>query len=319
MIPKVKKTTKKYDNVDLLKAEPFLEMVNVKVEEDEHVMKLAKDKNVALIAFIAPYVTVRISPVEEARAFIGLPEEFGIEALIELLKEADIKNAYLLVNSPGGIMSSTYKIARAIRSNLDHIVTFVPHIAASGGTLLALTGNEIVMGSMSHLTPLDVQIHYKGATVSAATFMRFFSRASKWFEKIRPEEAPYPHRALADRLDPFLMEEWSGFLDTAISYVSEILKLTGYKNSEEIAQKLVLAFPSHGYVITKDKAREIGLNVKNSEESKEIWNIMRYWLSKYIMEEEITHCIRYVLPTTAGKKGQDTLRKEEENAAKERT
>ena len=105
-------------------------------------------------------------------------------------------------------------------------------------------------------------------------------------------------------------------MDTAISYVNEILKLTGYKDSEEIAQKLVLTFPSHGYVITRDKAREIGLNVKDSEEFKEMWSIMRYWLSKYIFEEEITHCIRYTLPT-AGKRSQDTLRKEEGNAAKE--
>jgi len=316
MTPKGNKT-RKYDNpTDLLKAEPLLEMVNVKVEDDKPVVKLAEDKNVALIAFIAPYVAVRISPVEEARAFIGLPDEFGIEAVIELLKEADVKNAYLLVNSPGGAMASSYKIARAIRSNLEYIVTFVPHIAASGGTLLALTGNEIVMGSMSHLTPLDAQIRYKGTTVSAATFMRFFSRASKWFERIRPEEAPYPQRALADKLDPFLMEEWSGLMNTAISYVSEILKLTGYKDSEEIAQKLVLEFPSHGYVITRDRAREIGLNVKNSEEFKRVWSIMRYWLSRYIFEEEMTHCIRYVIPT-AVKRSQDTPRKEEENAAKE--
>ncbi|MGQ9631485.1 MAG: hypothetical protein ACUVXI_14420 [bacterium] len=104
-------------------------------------------------------------------------------------------------------------------------------------------------------------------------------------------------------------------MDTAISYVSEILELTGYEDSEEIAQKLVLAFPTHGYVIARDKAREIGLNVKDSEECKEIWNIMRYWLSKYIFKEEITHCIRYVLPTV-GKKNQDAFRKEEENATK---
>jgi hypothetical protein len=304
MISRMNKNLKLNTSEDLLRLEPLLEIVNVKTEEDECIVKLAEDKNVALIAFIAPYVAVRVSPVEEARAFIGLPDEFGIEVLIELLKKVGVKGAYLLVNSPGGAMSSTYKIAKAIRSTLDNIISFVPHIAASGGTLLALTGNEIVMGSMSHLTPLDVQIRYKGTSVSAATFVRFFSRASKWFEKIAPEEAPYPQRALADKLDPFLMEEWSGFMDTAISYVSEILELVGYKNSEEIAERLVWTFPSHDYVITRNKARDIGLNVKDSEEFKETWSIMRYWLSKYIFEEEITHCIRYVLPI-AGKRGQE--------------
>jgi len=290
-------------------------VVNVKVEEDERLTQLAEEKNVALIAFIAPYVPVRVSPIKEVSAAISLPDEFGIEALVELLNEAGVKNAYLLVNSLGGAMTSSYKIARAIRSTLDNIVSFVPHIAASGGTLLALTGNEIVMGPMSHLTPLDVQMRYKGTTVSAATFMRFFARASKWFERITPEEAPYPYKALADKLDPFLMEEWSGFMDLAISYVGEILELAGYEDNEETAQNLVLTFPSHSYVITRDRAREIGLSVKDSEDFKDIWNTMRYWLSKYVFKEEITHCIRYVLPTV-GKKSQDATR-EEENATKE--
>ena len=34
---------------------------------------------------------------------------------------------------------------------------FIPHIAASKGTLIALVGNKIVMGEMAHLSPIDVQ------------------------------------------------------------------------------------------------------------------------------------------------------------------
>ena len=93
------------------------------------------------------------------------------------MNKIGIKHAYLLVNSPGGTMISAYKIARAIRSTFDRITAFVPHAAASGGTLLALAGNEIVMGPMSYLTPLDVQIRYKGGFISATTFMKFFSRS----------------------------------------------------------------------------------------------------------------------------------------------
>lgn len=276
--------------------ELLAKVVNAKPEEDQLLVKLAQDKKVALIAFIAPYVGVRISPVEEAMAFISLPDEFGVEALVKELNGADVKKAYLLVNSPGGAMGSAYKIARAIRTSLDHIVTFVPHVAASGGTLLALTGNEIIMGPMSHITPLDVQLDYKGSSVSAATFMRFFTRATGWFEKIAPDEAPYPRKALADKLDPFLMEEWSGLMETTMDYVSDILELAGYEEKEEIAQRLVMAFPSHGYVITRERAAEIGLNVKAPEKFEHIWDIMRYWLSKYMFEQEMTHCIRYVLP-----------------------
>jgi hypothetical protein len=265
------------------------DVINTKPEEDEIVCALSSQENVALIAFIAPYVGVRISPIEEARASIGLPDEFGVEALVKKLEAA-------LVNSLGGSLASSYKIARAVRMCLEEIITFVPHIAASGGTLLALTGNEIVMGPMSHITPLDVQISYKGTQVSASSFMHFFTRASRWFEKATPEESPYPKRALADKLDPLIMEGWGGLTTTATEYVAEILDLAGYEESEEIAKLFVIGFPSHNYIITAKKARDIGLKVRPASDFQQTWDVMRHWLSRYIFEQEMLHCIRYVLP-----------------------
>lgn len=285
------------------------DLVNVKQEEDKVIQKLADEEQVALISFIAPYVGVRISPIEESRVLISIPDEFGVEALVKTLKDEEIKRAYLLVNSPGGSMESSYKIARAFQMCLDEIVTFVPHVAASGGTLLSLIGKKIVMGPMSHITPLDVQLAYKGTTISAATFMRFFARASHWFETITQDEAPYPQKALADKLDPFIMEEWSGLIDTAVDYVKEILSLAGYKKDAEIAEQLVMAFPTHNYVITSQKAREIGLNVKDSSDFQKAWEVMRHWLSKYMFEQQVTHCIRYALPRSTIKTGENSGKK----------
>lgn len=273
-------------------------IINCKPEEDPHIKALAAREKVALIAFIAPRVSVRISPVEEASASIGLLDEFGVEALVSRLREAKVKKAYLLVNSPGGTMSSSYKIARAIGASVESVTTFVPHIAASGGTLLALVGNEIVMGPMSHITPLDVQTIYKHERVSAASAMRFFERATRWFEKSTPEEAPYPQRALTDKLDPYLMEEWTGIMGAMMDYVVRVLKLTGLDEpkAKEIADKIVASYPTHSYVIDLDEAQKIGLNAKDSAEWPETWDIMRHWLGKYLAEPEMTHCIRFVLP-----------------------
>jgi ATP-dependent protease ClpP protease subunit len=278
--------------------ELFIGMANAKPEEDEIVCNWANETGVALIAFISPYVYVRVSPIESVAASISLADEFGVETVVNELRKANIKKAYLLVNSLGGAMGSSYKIARALRMCLDEITVFVPHIAASGGTLLALTGNRIVMGPMSHITPLDVQIGYKGANISMATFQRFFVRASRWFERVTPEEAPYPQRAMADMLDPFIMEEWSGIMSTAVEYVDEILKLSGYKEHKGIAETLVAGFPTHAYVITPDKGKDMGLNIEDSSKFDEEWKIMRYWLGKYLMEEATTHCIRYAIPKT---------------------
>jgi hypothetical protein len=246
------------------------------------------------------YTSVRVSPVHEARARINLFDEFAIEEALRVLSTRGVKKAFLLVNSLGGGLDSSYKIACAVRQSFDEITTFVPHVAASGGTLLALSGNRIVMGAMSNITPLDVQIPYKSTTISAATFMRSFQRCQKWFEKMTPEEAPYPPKALTDKLDPFLMEEWNGYMTTSQHYVTEILKAVGYENPGNMADNLVTKYPSHSYVINRQKAAELGLRAEDAAQHKKSWEVMRYWLGQYLFEQTVTHCVRYAFPEEAG-------------------
>jgi len=62
---------------------------------------------------------------------------------------------YILIHSPGGYVSSAYIIASVLRETFDQMVAFVPHIAASGATLIAISCNEIVMGDISQLSPID--------------------------------------------------------------------------------------------------------------------------------------------------------------------
>jgi Serine dehydrogenase proteinase len=280
------------------------DVINCNAEDDPLITGFADSEKTALIAFIAPRVPVRVSPVQTARASIGLLDEFGVEALVNKLAAAKVKRAYLLVNSPGGAMDSSYKIALAVRQALDHITTFVPHVAASGGTLLALTGNEIYMGPMSHITPLDTQVYFDGAFVSATSSYRFFQRALEWFEKITPDEAPYPQRALTDKLDPYIMEEWNGVIETMTDYVREILTLSGYGDkATTIAQRLVTRYPIHQYVINEQKAKGLGLNIKDAADNNNAWLVMRYWLSKYVIQQEMTHCIRFVIPNGGSQNG----------------
>lgn len=284
-----------------LKAPPAIpeflpEIINCAEETDDLLRNLAERTGVALVAFIAPRIPVRISPTREARATITVLEEFGMEALVNKLEAEGVKKAYFLVNSPGGAMDSSYKIALAIRNCLDEITTFVPHVAASGGTLLSLVGNEIVMGPMSHITPLDTQVRAEQGWLSAASANRFYQRARRWFETQTPEEAPYPQRALTEKLDPYIMEEWNGILAAMTDYVREILELSGYEDAEKIAGTLVQGYSTHDYVINRQKAEAIGLNVKTASARPEEWNLMKYWLGKYLVEKEMVHWIRFVIP-----------------------
>lgn len=289
-------------------------VINCQEETDDVIRQFAEKEKIALIGFIAPQVPVRVSPADTVSASIGLLEEFGVEALVAKLREKGVKRAYLLVNSPGGQMDSSYKIALAVREALDDVTSFVPHVAASGGTLLTIAGNEIVMGPMSHITPLDTQVRFRGTFLSAASPQRFYQRAVGWFEKKTPEEAPYPQRALTEKLDPYLMEEWIGVLTAMQEYVTEVLSRTGYTDAAKIAQKLVTRYPTHSYVLNESKAADAGLNVVSSTKRPSAWKVMRYWLSKYLVEQQMTHCIRYVIPEAATANGTSKAKKSKSKA-----
>ena len=198
-------------------------------------------------------------------------------------------------------MDAAYKIARVLRTTLDEIFTFVPHIAASGGTLFAITGDQIVMGPMSNITPVDPQVQHNGSMVSAVIGKRAFDRATRFYQKVTVHEAPYAHRSFTDRLDPFLIEEWDGVVQTAYNYAQEILRLSHYDQdkAKEITDYLIMKCPSHGFCIGPELASFIGLRVDKRENNGKRWKHMRDWLGNYLFESQAQSCIRYVIPNSS--------------------
>ena len=64
----------------------------------------------------------------------------------------------LLLHTPGGLVLASEQIARAIKNHPAKVTVFVPHYAMSGGTLIALAADEILMDSNAVLGPVDPQV-----------------------------------------------------------------------------------------------------------------------------------------------------------------
>ncbi len=64
----------------------------------------------------------------------------------------------LVLHTPGGLVVAAYQIAHAVRMHPGKITVFVPHYAMSGGTLIALAADEIVMEEHAMLGPIDPQV-----------------------------------------------------------------------------------------------------------------------------------------------------------------
>src|SRR6266705_399602 len=64
----------------------------------------------------------------------------------------------LVLHTPGGLVLAATQIARAVSKRKGKVTVFVPHFAMSGGTLIALAADEIVMCPHAVLGPVDPQL-----------------------------------------------------------------------------------------------------------------------------------------------------------------
>lgn len=83
------------------------------------------------------------------------------------------KGLDLILHTPGGAIASTESIVYYLHEMFGRdIRVFVPQIAMSAGTMIALSAKEIVMGKQSNLGPIDPQM---GTTSCAAAIEEFYT------------------------------------------------------------------------------------------------------------------------------------------------
>jgi len=75
----------------------------------------------------------------------------------------------MILHTPGGLVLAAEQIAHALNAHPARVTVFVPHYAMSGGTLIALAADEIIMDAHAALGPVDPQVgQYPAASVLAA-------------------------------------------------------------------------------------------------------------------------------------------------------
>jgi ClpP class serine protease len=78
----------------------------------------------------------------------------------------------LILHTPGGLVLAALQIAKAIKKHKGKVTAFVPHYAMSGGTLISLAADEIVMSEHAVLGPVDPQM----GKFPAASILRVLGR-----------------------------------------------------------------------------------------------------------------------------------------------
>ncbi len=113
-----------------------------------------REETMSLLGFpIVRYIDIQDSE-EVLRAIRLTPPELPIDVIL---------------HTPGGLVLAAEQIASALHDHPGRVTVFVPHYAMSGGTLIALSADEIVMDPHAVLGPVDPQLgHYPAVSVLAA-------------------------------------------------------------------------------------------------------------------------------------------------------
>ncbi|RMG00858.1 MAG: hypothetical protein D6726_10580 [Nitrospirae bacterium] len=161
----------------------------------------------------------------------------------------------LILHTPGGLVLASYQIAHAIKLHPGKVTVFVPHYAMSGGTLIALAADEIVMGEHSVLGPVDPQI----GQYPAASLLKILEQ--KPIEDVEDKTL-------------LLADIGKKAIDQLRRQIEFLLKdRYPEEKASEIAKVLSEGRWTHDYPITATEARTIGLNV-NTDMPEEVYQLM---------------------------------------------
>lgn len=201
---------------------------------------------------------------QESMSFLGFPVARYIdiqdsEQVLRAIKLTDPNVPIdLILHTPGGLVLASEQIANALSRHQAKVTVLVPHYAMSGGTMLALSANEIVMDENAVLGPVDPQIgQYPAASIL------------KVLESKNPEKIDDETMILAD------------ISRKAIAQVKDTIKrITCCDYSPEAAEQLAETLSTgkwtHDYPIGVDEAVKLGLHV-TTDMPQEVYKLMNLY------------------------------------------
>lgn len=189
---------------------------------------------------------------QETMSFLGIPiaryidiedSEVVLRAIRMTPPEMPID---LVLHTPGGLVLAAEQIACALKRHTGKVTVFIPHYAMSGGTLVALSADEIVMDSNAVLGPVDPQLGGQQNYYPASSILKAL-------------EQPNPNRddhilILGDVARKAIGQVYN-------TVYNLLLEQHGKEKAAELARTLSEGRWTHDYPIDFEQARDLGLPV----------------------------------------------------------
>jgi ClpP class serine protease len=152
----------------------------------------------------------------------------------------------LILHTPGGLVLASEQIAMALRAHPAPVTIFVPHYAMSGGTMIALAANNIVMDPNAVLGPVDPQLgEFPAASIISVV------------ETKRPKDIDDRTLMMADMARKAVVQ----VRDVLVLLLSAHFDMT---KANELAATLSEGRWTHDYPITVSQARDMGFTISTN-------------------------------------------------------
>lgn len=202
---------------------------------------------------------------QEAISLLGIPisRYINVEDSEHILRAIRLTPADmpidLILHTPGGLVLASEQIARALQQHKAKVTVFVPHYAMSGGTMISLAADEIILDPNAVLGPVDPQLgQYPAASIL------------KVLKQKNIDEIDDNTLILADMAEKAIRQ--------VQDFVKELLldKLTP-EQAEDVARTLSEGRWTHDYPITCDKLREMGIPTICNDMPLEVYQLMELY------------------------------------------
>ena len=169
----------------------------------------------------------------------------------------------IVIHTPGGLVLAATQIALALKDHPAKTTVIVPHYAMSGGTLIALAADEILMDPHAVLGPIDPQLSDpQMGVIPAASVLRAVREKGK------------------EKVDDLTLIR-ADVAEKAIRQLKElVVELTkdklGLEKAEKLAEMLTTGQWTHDYPLTAKRLIELGIPVK-TEIPREVYMLMELY------------------------------------------
>lgn len=214
---------------------------------------------------------------QEFFSFLGIPFSrfINIEDSEQILRAIRLTPNHvpidLVLHTPGGLVLAAEQIAAALQKHAARVTVFVPHYAMSGGTMIALAADEIVMDENAVLGPVDPQIgSYPAVSILKAVETK---------NKNRLEDQTL---ILADIARKAVQQVENTIYRLLLKHMEE-------EKARETSQVMSQGRWTHDFPLTNEALRELGLNI-STEVPWEIYSLM----SLYPQPQQRRPSVQYV-------------------------